>query len=680
MYLYAYIMGIRDLAVTVDIPGVGTVNAENAAQDSTLNAILGAINAQSKGGGGGSASGGGFDAANQKAKSAASGLGALGGAASSTGDAFSSAGQSASNAGNAFANASNRVFATFGALASQSTSTSGMLNSVGQGISKLGDVASHATKSIPVLGTMLGGLATASASAFGLLLGVLSRNVEQFEKVSASGGSFGNSLMKFREISNQAGLSTEMMANIAQKAGAELSAFGGTTAAGAKIFAKNNKSMQTEYGAQMLRMGIGFEQQGVMLAQFMGDLASTGQNMDQLDTGELNKSFMTLTTQQKLMAQYNGTTLEAEREKQKALKKDAQLQAALLDLPPMQRKAAMEAIAAAESQVAGSGQAIKEMFLTGGDTFTAESSALMAEIPGYSEGLKNMVRGIKNGNLEYADNLKAAGATITKEQLSGIADIVKAGAMGASSPMITGLTNAFSSIEATINKEVNNALGKGQDDAASLKKAPSKLDDNAVLMAQASRDLAISMDKAVSEVMTSSAFNTGLNFATQAINGLANATNAITNTSDSEKSFFDRVGDGIKNSVGNYLQTTEPMDLTKSATKGFQDAFKLGSPGQASPAVIPTPDAAVPADESARSTVSRDTLPDVTNPQATLDAATAAFQTHDGDNALTNAQAIPDDVAEAMRSTPALIQELTKQVRESSDNNAKVVQQAIMNQ
>jgi hypothetical protein len=122
------------------------------------------------------------------------------------------------------------------------------------------------------------------------------------------------------------------------------------------------------------------------------------------------------------------------------------------------------------------------------------------------------------------------------------------------------------------------------------------------------------------------------------------------------------------------------MDLTKSATKGFQDAFKLGSPGQASPAVIPTPDAAVPADESARSTVSRDALPDVTNPQATLDAATAAFQTHDGDNALTNAQAIPDDVAEAMRSTPALIQELTKQVRESSDNNAKVVQQAIMNQ
>ena len=53
--------------------------------------------------------------------------------------------------------------------------------------------------------------------------------------------------------------------------------------------------------------------------------------------------------------------------------------------------------------VAGSGQAIKEMFLTGGDTFTAESSALMAEIPGYSQGLKEHSPGYQSGNLEYAD-------------------------------------------------------------------------------------------------------------------------------------------------------------------------------------------------------------------------------------------------------------------------------------
>ena len=52
--------------------------------------------------------------------------------------------------------------------------------------------------------------------------------------------------------------------------------------------------MQTNTARSMLRMGIGFTEQGSLLAEFMGDLAATGQNLDQLDTGELNKSFMTL--------------------------------------------------------------------------------------------------------------------------------------------------------------------------------------------------------------------------------------------------------------------------------------------------------------------------------------------------------------------------------------------------
>jgi hypothetical protein len=39
------------------------------------------------------------------------------------------------------------------------------------------------------------------------------------KKFQHAGGSFGYSLEKMRQISNQAGLSTEMMANIAQKAG-----------------------------------------------------------------------------------------------------------------------------------------------------------------------------------------------------------------------------------------------------------------------------------------------------------------------------------------------------------------------------------------------------------------------------------------------------------------------------
>ena len=241
MYLYAYIMGIRDLAVTVDIPGVGTVNAENAAQDSTLNAILGAINAQSKGGGGGSASGGGFDAANQKAKSAASGLGVLGGAVNNTSRALDEAGEDASSAGNKFKAAGKSVFSSFSTLATQSSSTGGMLRGIGETIGKVGGGIAQGLGKLGPAGKLLGGGIAIAAGALGVLSGVLGRNIEQFEKVSSSGASFGNSLMKFRLISNEANLSTEMMANVVQKAGEQLAAFGGMTEQGGQQFAKSNK-------------------------------------------------------------------------------------------------------------------------------------------------------------------------------------------------------------------------------------------------------------------------------------------------------------------------------------------------------------------------------------------------------------------------------------------------------
>ena len=650
------------MAVDINIPGIGVVSANNAAQDSTLNAILSAIQAQT--GTTTNVSSAGLSKANQQGIRVSNTLGILGNTASSTGDQIAGAGKSASNASNSFTSAATQVFSSFGMLASQGTSTGGMLKSVGQGIVKLGGAAQGLAESIPHAGKILGTFASTAATGFGFLVGVLSRNVEQFEKVSASGGSFGNSLMKFREISNQAGLSTEMMANVAQKAGESLSAFGGTTEAGGRIFAKNNKSMQDEYGAQMLRMGIGFEEQGVMLAEFMGDLAATGQNMDQLDTGELNKSFMTLTTQQKQMAQYNGVTLEAERQKQKALKKDAQLQAALLDLPPEQRKAAMLMISQADEMVAGSGQAIKEMFLNQGEVFTAESSALLNELPGYSQGLKDTIAGIKGGNLEFTNSLHAAAGTITQGQLKNVQEIVKASAMGATGPVVKAFEGAFLSIEETINKVKNDTIAKIGKDTESLKKPPSELDDNAVRMAQASRDLAISMDKAVSDVMTSSAFNTGLNLATQAINGLANATNAVTNITDSEKSFFSRVGDGLMNTLGNYLQTTKPMDFTDSAITGFREAFTLGGiPSQASPAVVS----------------SRATLPNAPSPESQGGAGNTTLPGGAGNDTLNNTSAVffRDDVADAIKQTPVLLQQLTEQVRRSSENNANRIANAM---
>ena len=223
--------------------------------------------------------------------------------------------------------------------------------------------------------------------------------------------------------------------------------------------------------------------------------------------------------------------------------------------------------------------------------------------------------------------------------------------MGASSPMITGLTNAFSSIEATINKEVNNALGKGQDDAASLKKAPSKLDDNAVQLAKTALKMSVAMDGAVSGMLGSDGFNFALKGANAALNGMADLTKEATDKLNPKKTDVQKV-DIVKNTIGLMSSGEGVVDRVKGFFGFGSKPADVKSGDPAKPVEKPAP-IAVPADPSSRSTVSRDTLPDVTNTQATLDAASADTLSADSQSALTSAQAIPDDVADAMKTTPS---------------------------
>ena len=220
------------MAVDINIPGIGVVSANNAAQDSTLNAILSAIQAQT--GTTTNVSAAGLSKANQQGIRVSNTFGILGGAASNTGDQIAGAGKSASNASSMFTAASTKVFSSFGMLASQSTTTSGMMGSIGKGITSLGETLSAAASRLPGLaGNIAGGTVTAVSGTIGLLTGALSKNIEQYEKIQAAGGSFGYSLETMRQISHEAGISVEMMSNIVQKAGHQLSMFGGTTERGA---------------------------------------------------------------------------------------------------------------------------------------------------------------------------------------------------------------------------------------------------------------------------------------------------------------------------------------------------------------------------------------------------------------------------------------------------------------
>ena len=638
------------MAVDINIPGIGVVSANNAAQDSTLNAILSAIQAQT--GTTTNVSAAGLSKANQQGNKLAGTLGILGGATSNTGDQIADAGKAASNAAGRFTAASTKVFDSFGMLASQSTTTGGMMGGIGKGITSLGATISNAASHLPgIVGKLSGGLTTVASGTLGLLTGVLSKNIEQYEKIQAAGGSFGYSLEKMRQISHEAGISVEMMSNIVQKAGHQLSMFGGTTEDGALQFAKQNKRMQDTHGDSLLRMGIGYQEQGQYLAEFMGDLVASGANLSELDPTQLNNSFMTLTKQQKMFAQYNGTTLEQERQKAKANKEDAQLQAALLGLAPEQRKAAEIAIGQAEAMFGPqAGKAMKEMFLNGGEVFTAGSAALMGELGTGVEGsMKEIVTGIKDKSITNEKEMVTAfdnmGKSFGPEQLKNMAELVKAGAMGATGPAVDALTGAYIAAERTLNKAVNETFPKIQKDTRQLdEKASDPLTQNAIIAAGVVKEFQTTVDKTVDKMLGSSVFTTTLNTASDVLRGVTGFVKDVTANPSAP---------AAPPTSGSWTD-----DLQKSIVNAIRDGFNFVFSG------------ADPVDSSAR-TGPQNNLPDAPSPELQGGTGDTTLPGGAGNDTLNNNSEISDDVAEAIKQTPVLLQQVIETIRRSSEDNAR---------
>ena len=669
MYLYAYIMEIENLAVTVNIPGIGDVTAMNAAQDSTLTAILSQLQA----GMGKTVSTAGLKAANSAASSAAKSVGTLGSTSRQTGSSFEQAGFQAKKAGNSFANASMRVFSSFGQLATQSTSASGLL-------SGFGNAAAGMLKSIPVFGAAVGGAA-------GLLTGILTKNIESYEKIVTAGGGFGYSLTQMQDISHSAGLTLGQMAGIVQKASGSLSMFGGTTLDGARKFAAANAQIRKEAGGQLLRMGINFQDQGQYLAEFMGDLARGGADISRLDTKELQDSFMKLTSQQKTLANYNGITLEQQRQLAKAHKEDAQLQGAMLGLPAEARNAASEFAGNIGQAIPGMEKVFKEMILTGGAPFSAEAVALADAFPSISAGLFKAAREFEGGRTDVSKGFEDMMSGITQVQLDAAANMAVQQGFGTGGPVINSIVGALLGAESQFRKANGETFKKAESEMADVEnnRGKSELDKNVFALSEAANRIAIDMETISSNILNSEVVNTVLGQLANFGDGVANASDKVIEKIN-EAAGKSGSGSGSSESLTAAIAkigVTLTAAVTKSVVFGMEAGFKSllpdflgGSSSLSSSSGTPATPAANPS-----SGVSRAALQEMMITGGNSFSAEAAMGANVPDESLQLASGegvIPDDVADAMRSTPMLIQELTAQVRRSSEDNARIVQQAIM--
>jgi hypothetical protein len=288
--------------VMIDIPGIGNVEAKNAATEATLKEILKAMqggkSGGSSGGGGGSA---GIAAAGVAAAAAGKTMGALGKAAGATGAAFTKMAGVAGQAAGSMIH-----------LALNSAEVVDKFANVGDSVER----AAGIFRGIPVVGPLLAAVASAAT-----------KTVDSFQKASAGGASFGGSLQTFSASASAAGMTMDQFAGMVAKNGEAMRFLGGNTDDGAKRFASLAGGLRKVSG-DLYNLGYSTADVNEGLANYT-KLAMQGGKNTNMSNQQLISGTKNYMKEMDLLAKVTGETRKQQEDAQAKLAGDAQYQAAM---------------------------------------------------------------------------------------------------------------------------------------------------------------------------------------------------------------------------------------------------------------------------------------------------------------------------------------------------------------
>jgi hypothetical protein len=411
--------------VEIDIPGIGLIEAKNAATEATLQEILKVLQGTQKtiqtqnkkgsaataggGGGGSSAMGGaagaaaGMGASLAMAGKAAMGLGkAVGVAGTMVGKGLGAAGAAAGFAAGQLVGAAGAATKAIGALAGlgqTAMNLASQLAGMGDSISGAAGVVNGALSSLP---GVFGKIGAVVGAAFMAVTAAAERLVGAYQTAAQVGATFGGSLHSMTAAASGAGMTLEKFAGLIQKNGEAMTYLGGTTETGAKRFAQLSKELRSSgAGDELLRLGYSSEQVNSGMAAYIGLMGKSGalQNMTATQIAKSSASYL---KDLDGLAKITGQTREEKQKEQEALMKDAQVRAAMAGMDAESQKQMMAYITSFPQEQQA---AIKDMIATG--TATSEESVKLAA----------MMPGLANQAMAFGRTLQAGGK-ITQDQMN----------------------------------------------------------------------------------------------------------------------------------------------------------------------------------------------------------------------------------------------------------------------
>jgi hypothetical protein len=352
-------------SVFVDIPGIGNVEAKNAATEATLREILKSLQAidkntsttvkedkkgrdedkkggDKKGGGGGGnwgQMGKAIGAAIRPIQMVTGGFIALGTASTNLIQSFANAGDTFSGAASVFSK-------------------------------------------IPVLGGLFGAVAGAADKVLG-----------SFQAATAGGATFGGSINEFAGSASAAGMTMDKFGGLIARNSEALMTLGGTTENGAKQFASMAKDIRSsQIGAQLYGLGMTTEQVNQGMASYVKTYGANGA-LQGKSTKELAQGAGQYLKELDALAKITGQNREELQKEQEARMKDAQFRAATANLDEKQAKMMNNFISSFPKEQQ---EAVKEMIATG--NITSEAGVMLNNsMPGLAESIIAQGNAVRNG-------------------------------------------------------------------------------------------------------------------------------------------------------------------------------------------------------------------------------------------------------------------------------------------
>lgn len=446
--------------VFIDIPGIGNIEAKNAATEATLKEILKVLKGAQHGGGGG-AGGGGTSAAG-----AAGAAGALQRGGNLLGKTFSALNKVVGGATGAMTKTAVGgviVAKKFVELGEKSTQLVDDFANVGDSLT----AAAATMKNIPIVGGIL-------ATVFGAVAAAVEKSTGAYQAAASAGASFTGSVGSFSRAASEAGMTMENFGALIKANGEGMLGLGTTVEEGAKRFSQVSKALRAT-GSDLYALGYSTQQINEGLASYTKNLRLQGLQGSK-SNAELAAGAKNYLKEMDALAKITGEDRKAKEAERERLLKDAQFQASMAGLNDKVRDSFLNTV---QQLPQGVQNFAKDIMATGTAT-TEENQKLMAMMPQTAAMLQTFNAKMQRGEAVTMEERNRLNNLMAKEGPQALKNIKYA---GAASSELTGLVNGLADTQKMQTDAVKQAT-------AEQKKAAAQTDGQNKAMEEAKQRLA----------------------------------------------------------------------------------------------------------------------------------------------------------------------------------------------